>query len=67
MNKAHRRHPEAQLLPIVPDTTDRLGVGRTSVYKLVADGELEAVKIGRRTLVVAESVDAYIAKLRSAA
>ena len=55
------------LLTIVPGTTGRLSCGRTTVYKLIESGELETVNIGRRRLVVAESVDAYVARLRTAA
>ncbi len=57
----------AALLTIVPGTTDRLSCGRTTVYKLIEAGELETVNIGRRRLVVAESVDRYVERLRSAA
>lgn len=57
----------AALLTIVPGTTERLSCGRSTVYKLIEAGELETVNIGRRRLVVAESVDAYIARLRDAA
>lgn len=42
----------------------RLGIGRTSVYKLVADGELDCVHIGRRALIVADSCPAFVARLR---
>ena len=42
-----------------------LSIGRTLLYQLMDAGELETVKIGRRRLVVASSIDAYIEKLRS--
>jgi len=54
------------LLPIT-EAARRLGVGRTKAYELVAAGELEAVHIGKRHLVVAESVADYVARLRAAA
>lgn len=41
-----------------------LAVGRTTVYRLLRDDQLEGVKIGRRQLVTVESIDAYIARLR---
>ena len=36
------------------------GCGRWSIYKAISDGKIEAKKLGRRTLVVAESLYAYI-------
>jgi len=52
------------LLPIWPDTGQALGgIGRTKVFELIKNGELRAVKIGRRTFVVAESVSDFIRRL----
>jgi excisionase family DNA binding protein len=33
-----------------------IGLGRTSIYAMIADGRLQAFKIGRRTLVLVESI-----------
>lgn len=33
-----------------------LGIGRTSVYRLIGEGRLETIKLGRRTLIKAESI-----------
>lgn len=32
------------------------GLGMTTIYKLISEGELETVKIGRRTLVKVRSI-----------
>jgi excisionase family DNA binding protein len=39
------------------------GIGRTTVYGLIAAGKLEAVKLGSRTLITAASIDALLASL----
>jgi len=52
--------PFRVLLPI-SDTCAALGVGRNSVYNLINAGKLEIVKIGRRTLVTADSIKALAA------
>ena len=33
-----------------------LSLGRTSIYSMIADGRLEAFKLGRRTLIKADSI-----------
>jgi excisionase family DNA binding protein len=38
-------------------------IGRTKLYELIAAGELQTVKIGRRRFVVAASVDEYVDRL----
>lgn len=40
----------------INDTARALSLGRTSVYVLIGDGRLETFKLGRRTLVKAESI-----------
>lgn len=63
MNEAQDR-----LLMPVEDVRYALGgVGRTMVYELVDAGELERVKIGRRGLITAASVRAYVGRLSDTA
>jgi excisionase family DNA binding protein len=46
-----------ELLAIsINDTAKALGIGRSSVYSLLKSGRLDAIKIGRRTLLTIESV-----------
>jgi excisionase family DNA binding protein len=40
----------------INDTAKALSVGRTSVYALISEGRLEAFKLGRRTLIRADSI-----------
>jgi len=41
-----------------------LGIGKTKLYELIAEGELEAIRIGRRTLIMQSSIDDFIQRLR---
>lgn len=44
----------------INETARILSVGRTSVYAMIGDGRLEAFKLGRRTLIRAESIQRLI-------
>lgn len=46
------------LLVSIPDAAKALGLGRSKLYELIAEGRLESVTIGRRRLVRTESVRA---------
>lgn len=39
------------------------GLSRSTVYELIAAGELDAVRVGRRVLVRADSVERWFGKL----
>jgi excisionase family DNA binding protein len=39
------------------------GIGRTTIYKLIKEGKLEAVKLGSRTLILDSSVRTLLANL----
>ena len=41
----------------------KLGIGRTTVYAMLRDGTLSAVKLRARTLILASEVDALLARL----
>jgi excisionase family DNA binding protein len=43
----------------VLDFRARYGLGHATVYRLIADGHLRAVKLGRRTLILAEDEAAW--------
>ena len=40
----------------INDATKALGIGRTTLYSLIAQGRVEVVKLGRRTLVKTDSL-----------
>jgi excisionase family DNA binding protein len=56
---------EPILLPI-DRVADMIGKCRRSIYELIASGQLQAVKSGRNTLVVYDSVKGYVAGLPAA-
>jgi excisionase family DNA binding protein len=37
-----------------------LGIGHTTIYKLINEGSLKTVKIGRRTLIKTDSIRALV-------
>jgi hypothetical protein len=56
----------AHLVPI-PETCKSLGgTSRTTLYELVDRGELVKVNIGRRAFITAESIAAYVERLKAA-
>ena len=44
----------------VRGTCEVMGIGRSFVYELIAGGHLDARKLGRRTVVTAESIRRYV-------
>ena len=46
------------ILASIPDAQRALGIGRSTAYRLIDDGKLETVKIGRRTLIRVASIRA---------
>ncbi|NHO33288.1 helix-turn-helix domain-containing protein [Acetobacter sp. LMG 1636] len=48
---------------MIKDVCDDYGVGRTYCYKLLSEGCISAVKLGGKTLILAESIDKYFSAL----
>jgi excisionase family DNA binding protein len=40
----------------IPDACKAIGVGRTTVYELIDDGKLDAIKVGGRRLIKVSSI-----------
>ncbi|MGD9812086.1 MAG: helix-turn-helix transcriptional regulator [Sphingobium sp.] len=63
-----QQHPSShftqQLTVRVPEALQMLGIGRTKFYALLGEGEIEAIKIGKATLVVVESLYAFVERRR---
>ena len=43
---------------------EETGLGHTKVCELIAEGELHAVKVGRRTLILGDEADRWLASLK---
>ena len=58
--------PERNLHPLalcVEDAAEVLGIGRTLVFRLIQEGKLKAVRIGRRTIVPVRELEALLSRL----
>lgn len=47
----------------IPGAVSMTGLGRSRIYELIGTGTLEARKAGRRTLVMTDSLRAYLSTL----
>ncbi len=56
-----------RLLYAIPDAANQLSVSARVLERLIADGEVSTVKIGRRRLVPAEALEDYIKRLAATA
>ena len=54
-----------RLLLTVEEAAGLLGVGRTTVYQLVADGQLPAVRLRRCRRIARHDLEAFVRALRS--
>lgn len=57
--------PLAKRLLTVKETSEILGVSRSTVYELIASDDLEVVRIGRSLRVPTAAVDDFVDRLRS--
>lgn len=59
-------HPvtDGRLLLRVEEAADRLGIGRSLMYRLVLNGEVESVPVGRLRRIPCEALTEYIDRLR---
>jgi excisionase family DNA binding protein len=59
MNRASRRHPEPETLT-VDEAAAKLRISRNHAYKLIADGTIPALRLGRRVLVSRVALDSLL-------
>lgn len=48
------------ILITIPDAMHRLSVSRATIYKLLSEGELKSVKIGRSRRIPLESIESLV-------
>lgn len=51
----------------IGDATRMLGIGRSKLYELINSREVETIKLGSATLIVVESIHAFIERRRASA
>lgn len=51
------------ILVSIPETGRIISIGKTKTYELIADDDLETVKIGSRHLVTMDSIRRFVTKL----
>ena len=61
-----RASPE-KLAYTVPEALYATGLGRTTLYALIAERKLRTIKVGSRTLIPADSLRGYLASLEQEA
>lgn len=64
-NPSHLLEP-ARLTVRIPTAAEMLGIGRSKLYELMGAGEIEAIKIGKATLIVVESLERFVERRRAA-
>lgn len=57
--------PQDRLLLRIEEAADRLGIGRSLMYRLVLSGEVESIRVGRLRRIPVDSLDRAIARLRA--
>jgi excisionase family DNA binding protein len=58
--------PEGAILLRVEEAARRLGIARTMMFRLIKDGEVESVRVGRLRRVPVASLGEYVDRLRQA-
>lgn len=64
MTKEASQPDQRPVLHSVPEAARVLGIGRSLFYQLLAAGEIASVSIGRRRLIPADALTAYVERLR---
>lgn len=55
-----------KLLYSIPEAADQLSISARVLERLIADGQVDTVKIGRRRLVPSEALTSYVDRVKAA-
>jgi excisionase family DNA binding protein len=56
--------PTGTTMLTIPEACAKLRVSRWSLYRLIKEEQIESVKIGRRRLIPADALAAFVKKIR---
>ncbi len=62
INNISQSHGSPQFSFRIEDAARALGIGRTLLFRLIRDGEIKIVKIGKRSVITAAELEAFLAK-----
>ena len=62
-----QRESQPRLLLRIEEAAERLGIGRSLMYRLVLAGEVQSVPVGRLRRIPSEALTEYVERLRSEA
>jgi excisionase family DNA binding protein len=54
-----------RLLYSVPEAAELIDIRRTKMFELIAEGEIESVKVGNSRKIPADALTAYVKRLRA--
>ena len=66
MTAADQTHPNegSRLLYSVAEAASQLGVGRTYMFRLIATGEIESIKVGKLRKIPRDALNSYVDQQR---
>ena len=64
MNEPEGVVTDDKLLLRIEEAANRLGIGRSLMYRLVLSGQVQSVPLGRRRRIPAEALREYVERLR---
>lgn len=65
----HELRPKPEKCPVIPlawsveEFAQATGIGRTTVFQLIKEGQIKPFKIGKRTLIAVKEAEAFIARM----